>query len=249
MRLSLRTLLLGLTGLAIVAVDAGRAGRWTFNERIRRREARLAAQTQRLTAAGAPLLLNALIVGDLATAEQTLRHINADVVWRRVVLYEPDGRRPMLDASPAGLPATDAPPWSAHACAFDPAEHRARIAADPVVYAVLAVTPSSHRLESEAVGGDPLPIIVTQPASCSGAPGAHERDPRPAGSARAARSAGSAARLGAGDLTARMPRDALRRDRADRRRRSTRWPTTSSSARPRSAREAERRPSARRGSR
>ena len=108
MRLRLRTLLLGLTGLAILAVTLGELV-VTLNERSQAAEARLAAETTRLMAAGTPLLLNALIVGDLATAEQTLRELNADVVWARVALYEPDGRRLMLDASPAGLPESDAP--------------------------------------------------------------------------------------------------------------------------------------------
>ena len=148
MRLRLRTLLLGLTGLAILAVTLGELV-VTLNERSQAAEARLAAETTRLMAAGTPLLLNALIVGDLATAEQTLRELNADVVWARVALYEPDGRRLMLDASPAGLPESDAPRILRFALRLQRAEHRARLASEPVVYAVLAVTPASHRLESE----------------------------------------------------------------------------------------------------
>ena len=148
MRLRLRTLLLGLTGLAIFTVTVGELA-LTLNERSRAAEARLVAETKRLMAAGAPLLLNALIVGDLATAEQTLRELNADPVWGRVLLYEPDGRRPMLDASPARLPKSEAPWIVRRVLRLDWAEHRTQIVSDPVVYAVLAVTPASHRLESE----------------------------------------------------------------------------------------------------
>ena len=73
---------------------------------------------------------NALIVGDLATAEQTLRELNADPVWGRVVLYEPDGRRPILDASPARLPKSEAPWLVRRILRLARAEHRTQIALD-----------------------------------------------------------------------------------------------------------------------
>ena len=202
MRLRLRTLLLGLTGLAILAVTLGELV-VTLNERSQAAEARLAAETTRLMAAGTPLLLNALIVGDLATAEQTLRELNADVVWARVALYEPDGRRLMLDASPAGLPESDAPRILRFALRLQRAEHRARLASEPVVYAVLAVTPASHRLESEVwteirsdivMQGILLVVLLVLMYVILG------RGLRPVRELAA-----SAARFGAGDLGARMP--------------------------------------------
>ena len=202
MRLRLRTLLLGLTGLAILAVTLGELV-VTLNERSQAAEARLAAETTRLMAAGTPLMLNALIVGDLATAEQTLRELNADVVWARVALYEPDGRRLMLDASPAGLPESDAPRILRFALRLQRAEHRARLASEPVVYAVLAVTPASHRLESEVwteirsdivMQGILLVVLLVLMYVILG------RGLRPVRELAA-----SAARFGAGDLGARMP--------------------------------------------
>ena len=53
----------------------------------------LLEQTERLATAAGPLLLDSLVVGDLARAEQTLRNLNADSVWSLVTLYEADGRR------------------------------------------------------------------------------------------------------------------------------------------------------------
>jgi signal transduction histidine kinase/ActR/RegA family two-component response regulator/HAMP domain-containing protein len=206
MRLRLRTLLLGLTGLAILGVTLGELA-LTFNERRRAAETRLLAETRRLMAAERPLLLNALVVGDLATAEQTLRQINADVVWRRVILYEPDGRRPMLDASPASLPDSNAPALLRRLLAFDPAEERTPIAADPVVYAVLAVTPASHRLESEVwaeIRADILMQAVLLAVVLLIISVIMGRALRPVHDL-----ADSAARFGAGDLTARMPRTRL----------------------------------------
>ena len=202
MRLRLRTLLLGLTSLAILAVTLGELG-LTLKERSRAAEARLVAETQRLMAAGAPLLLNALIVGDLATAEQTLRQLNAEVVWRRVVLYEPNGERLILDASPTHVPRSDAPELLRRIVRLERVEHRSRLASDPVPYAVLAVTPASHRLESEVwaevrsdiVMQGVLLIVLLVLMNVILARGL-----RPVHALAA-----SAARFGAGDLTARMP--------------------------------------------
>ena len=97
--------------------------------------------------AGAPLLLNALIVGDLASAEQTLANLNADRSGARAAL-----RARRTHAHPGRL----ARPAESRASRLGPALHaphvretRLPIAADPVVYAVLAVTPSSAPLEAE----------------------------------------------------------------------------------------------------
>ena len=111
---SLRGLLLSLTSIALVGMVATEAV-VELRQRAREAESQIQAQTRLLTSAGAPLLLNALVVGDLATAEQTLRSVNADGVWRLVRLYEPDGRRLIkvylpiaaqaLAAAEAGAPA------------------------------------------------------------------------------------------------------------------------------------------------
>src|SRR4029453_5808704 len=79
-RSSLRTLLLGLSSVAIVAVTlGGPAGEW--RERSTAARVRLGEQTERLATAAAPLLLDSLVVGDLARAEQTLRNLNGESVW------------------------------------------------------------------------------------------------------------------------------------------------------------------------
>jgi len=77
-------------------------GDLAVNVKMRTNAARsqLTENTQHLLSASQPLLLNALVVGDLASAEQTVRHLNAGRVWRRVRLYEPDGRTLIFDASP-----------------------------------------------------------------------------------------------------------------------------------------------------
>ena len=147
MILSLRTLLLGLTMLAILAVTLVEQV-LEFRQRLREGQEQTAAQTRLLTSAGAPLLVSSLVVGDLATVEQTLRNINRDFAWREVKLYEPDGRRLILDATPPFVLESSAPSWFRRLLGPPPGETRIELAADPVVYAVLAVTPSSRNLEN-----------------------------------------------------------------------------------------------------
>jgi hypothetical protein len=83
---SLRTLLLGLTSLAVVVVTFCDLA-ISVKMRTDTAEAHLTENTQRLLAASRPLLLNALVVGDLASAEQTILNLNAGRVWRLVRLY------------------------------------------------------------------------------------------------------------------------------------------------------------------
>src|SRR5512132_3426605 len=100
MTFSLRTLLVALTSVAIVSVTLGGLA-LNLRGRIEATEVRLVARSNDLSAAAAPLLLNALVVGDLATAEQILRNLNLDRAWDKVALYEGDGRTVILDVSPA----------------------------------------------------------------------------------------------------------------------------------------------------
>ena len=80
MKSSLRTLLLGFSSVAIVVVTlSGLAV--NLRDRSNAARVRLSEQTERLATAAGPLLLDSLVVGDLARAEQTLRNLNADSVW------------------------------------------------------------------------------------------------------------------------------------------------------------------------
>ena len=206
MKSSLRTLLLGVSSVAIVIVTlSGLAV--NLRDRSNAARVRLSEQTERLATAAAPLLLDSLVVGDLARAEQTLRNLNADSVWSLVTLYESDGSRLIFDASPQHLRRSEAPRWVKHLVPVTLEEHRVPITAPPVVYGVLAVTPSVQSLESElwaeirtmiAVTGVLLVTLVglTHVILLVGL--------RPV---RAL--AESAARLGSGDLTARMPETKL----------------------------------------
>src|SRR5436190_11136185 len=205
MTLRLRTILLGLTSVAIVVLELGQLT-LEVRTRVRTAEVRVADHTQRLAAAGTPLLLNSLVVGDLATAEQILHHLNADLLWRKVILYEPDGRQPIIDASPRGTPSSSAPRLL-RLLPIDLAESRLTIASGPRAYAVLAVTPSSRALEDELWAGIrstavttallvAVVLVLTNLILVYGLRPIYELGR-------------SAARLGAGDLSARMPETRL----------------------------------------
>ncbi|HKZ04213.1 MAG TPA: ATP-binding protein [Methylomirabilota bacterium] len=204
---SLRAMLLGFTGLAVLTVELSGLG-FELRERITAGEMRIAAQSQRLTSAVAPLLLNTLVVGDLATAEQTLRDINHDSVWREVRLMEPDGQRLIFDASPTPATTSHAPGWLRAVLRIDPSETRTRVATGTTQYAVLAVRPSAASLEGELWYEIRQRVLVS--ALLVGSLlvlmniifGRALRPVRELGA--------TAARLGAGDLSVRMPETRLR---------------------------------------
>jgi len=142
------------------------------------------------------------VVGDLARAEQMLRSLNGESVWSRVALYESDGRRLILDASPDNLKQSGAPRWVKHLVPVTLEEHRVAIAAPPVVYGVLAVTPSVQSLESDLWAEIRTMIAVTGVLLVTLLGLTHVILLVGLRPVRAL--AESAARLGSGDLTARM---------------------------------------------
>src|SRR5581483_85830 len=203
---SLRALLLGLSTVAIVTVTLGGLA-VNLRERSTATRMRLSEQTERLATAAAPLLLDSLVIGDLARAEQSLRNLNMDSVWSRVVLYESDGRRVIFDASPADVPRSEAPRWLKRLAPVTLPEHRIAIAAAPVVYGVLAVTPSVESLESELWAEVRTMIAVTGVLLVTLLGLTHVILLVGLRPVRAL--AESATRLGHGDLTARMPETTL----------------------------------------
>ncbi len=206
MKSSLRTLLLGISSVAIVVVTlSGLAV--NLRDRSTAAHVRLSEQTERLATAAAPLLLDSLVVGDLARAEQSLRNLNADSVWNLVTLYESDGTRIIFDASPANLRRSGAPRWVKHLVPVTLEEHRVSIEAPPVVYGVLAVTPSVQSLESELWSEIRTMIAVTGVLLVTLLGLTHVILLVGLRPVRAL--AESAARLGSGDLTARMPETKL----------------------------------------
>ena len=162
-------------------------------------EARATAQSQAMMHASAPVLLSALIVGDLAAAEQTLHSLNADGFWTDVRLYEADGKRVIIDVSP---PRAEANGWR-QLLPVTLTESRLAIAAAPVTYGILAVRPSSAGLQRElwaeigAMVGVTIALLVTLLVVITLILGTGLRPVQVLGE--------RAARFGGGDLSARMP--------------------------------------------
>jgi two-component system sensor histidine kinase/response regulator len=203
---SLRKLLLGLTSAAIVLVTlSGLVA--SLAVRLSAAEDRLATQTRARGSAGAPLLLNTLIIGDLANAEQILRSLNSDRLWRSVRLYEADGRTLILDASPEPPASSWAPGWLYASLGLLLPEVRVPIEAPPVVYGILGVALSTEDLEAEVrqeatvAGLVALALVVALLALINALLGWGLRPIRAL--------AESAARVGAGDLSARLPETRL----------------------------------------
>jgi PAS domain S-box-containing protein len=199
---SLRRLLLGLTSLVIAAVTLGGLG-LSVKMRIDAANVRLATQGRARSAAGVPVLLNALVVGDLASAEQTLRNLNSDHLWRRVRIYEADGTTVIVDASPVLAARHLTPQWLHRVLGLVTPESRTPIAAEPVVYGVLSVVLSSEDLEAElwretgTMLAVALALATTLIVVINGIVGWGLRPIRALGE--------SAARIGAGELWARLP--------------------------------------------
>ena len=203
---SLRTLLLGLTGLAVVLVTLGDLA---VSVKVRTDAAghHLTENTQRLLAASQPLLLNALVVGDLASAEQMIRNLNAGRVWRQVRLYEPDGRTLIFDAAPGKRTDRSAPEWFARFLVLDLSETRVEITAPPTVYGVLAVVPSAEEVERALWQETRTMLTLAGVLLATLIVGLHVIL---AYGLRPVQALGeSAARFGAGDLTVRMPETRL----------------------------------------
>jgi signal transduction histidine kinase len=149
MTLSLKRLVMGAVAVVSVAAIS------TFTivdvlDDIESSHERIAESTSRLATIGAPMVLNAMVVDDLATAEQTLRAMNADHSLLRVVLLAPDGGSVLLDASPARPPRATAPAWFRHLMALDFPEIRTPVMGGGVNYGVIAVEPAAHTIEDEA---------------------------------------------------------------------------------------------------
>ena len=203
---SLRSLVLGLTGLAIVVVMGGGLA-VDLRQRVAATEIRLAEDSQRIAGSTLPLLIDALVIGDLATTEQILRKVNRDGLWRRVQILDPAAPRPLIDASPPTERSSAAPEWFRRLLPVTLPAHREVIGVDPVVYGVLVVEASPAGVQDELwaqaretvlIGGILLATLLVVTG------GILTWALRPV---RAL--AERAARLGAGDLSVRMPETRL----------------------------------------
>jgi len=108
---------------------------------------RVSDDARRIATVGAPLVLGALIVDDLATAEQTLRAMNADRTIASLRLLAPDGAT-MLDLSDLQPPAV--PAWFRDLLRQELPEIRVPIVGGGVNYGEIAAVAATQAVEEDA---------------------------------------------------------------------------------------------------
>jgi signal transduction histidine kinase len=110
----------------------------------------ISESASRVATIGAPIVLNAMVVDDLATAEQTLRAMNADHSMARVLLLGPDESTVLVDATPSQSPRATAPSWFRRLMALKFDEVRAPVTGGGVTYGVIVLVPTTNGIEDEA---------------------------------------------------------------------------------------------------
>ncbi len=144
--LSLRTTMLGLIALAIMAV--GLPGLLIgVHQKQQHEHQRLISKSKLLADSVVPFLVNALVVGDLATAEQGLRGVNASGFFREIRLFEADGQRTMLDVSPREVSSNGVPGWFIKLLHMPDFRMDIPIVAGSVRYAVMRLQPDASVVE------------------------------------------------------------------------------------------------------
>jgi signal transduction histidine kinase len=111
---------------------------------------RISESASRVATIGAPIVLNAMVVDDLATAEQTLRAMNADHSMARILLLGPDESTVLIDASPSQAPRATAPAWFRRLMALNFDEVRAPVTGGGVTYGFIVLAPTTNGIEDEA---------------------------------------------------------------------------------------------------
>lgn len=205
-RLSLRGLKLGVITLATFSLTLPGLA-WLLDLRTAQEKVVYAKQTARLMQGAAPLLANALIVGDFATAEQTLAQLNRDGFFVHLKLLEADGRTLLMEAPRKTHAEETVPLWFDRLFGADLAPQQSSIQAGGQHYGVLFAQPDRVELTRDlwlefrylllgtCVLNGLLLLVVG---------GVLTRGFRPI-----QQLGKTAERLGAGDLGARMPPTAL----------------------------------------
>ena len=113
-------------------------------------EQRMGGQARALGSALVPTLQNHLVVGDLATAQQTLDGILDFGHFSRLALLDAGGNKGVIEGRPAvaGSPAA-APAWFSALLGFRPKPIEMPIYAGGIRYGVLLAEPSAQALESD----------------------------------------------------------------------------------------------------
>jgi PAS domain S-box-containing protein len=118
---------------------------------VRDAEQRMADQARSIGSALVPSLQNDLVVGDLATAQQTLDRVQSHAFFKRLDLLDAASAKVLLAGRQpeATLPENDVPGWFARLVDIRPPPLSIPIQAGGVQYGVLLVEPSPAMLERD----------------------------------------------------------------------------------------------------
>jgi PAS domain S-box-containing protein len=118
---------------------------------VRDAEQRMADQARSIGSALVPSLQNDLVVGDLATAQQTLDRVQSHAFFKRLDLLDAASAKVLLAGRQpeATLPENDVPDWFARLVDIRPSPLSIPIQAGGVQYGVLLVEPSPAMLERD----------------------------------------------------------------------------------------------------
>jgi PAS domain S-box-containing protein len=118
---------------------------------VRDAEQRMADQARSIGSALVPSLQNDLVVGDLATAQQTLDRVQSHAFFKRLDLLDAASAKVLLAGRQpeATLPENDVPDWFARLVDIRPPPLSIPIQAGGVQYGVLLVEPSPAMLERD----------------------------------------------------------------------------------------------------
>lgn len=125
-----------LLGLMVVIRDRTDAWRQQFQD-----------DTRSVALALLPLLRNSLVVGDLATVQETLDSIAHEGQFRQIALLKPSDRSVVLEARGAG--PNESPAWLKFLTGGKPVEIESRIAVGGVDYGILRLEAADSRFADE----------------------------------------------------------------------------------------------------
>ncbi|MEY3218907.1 MAG: hypothetical protein RIT27_264 [Pseudomonadota bacterium] len=146
---SLRQRILGLFLLSIIAI-ALIGVTLALRDLVRKARTEIQEQTRALTVAMLPMLNNTLVIGDLATVEQTFEGLVKDMRIQRLMLLDANDRRPLIDViEKRNTPHYFTPHWfqSLFNMKIPPYEHTIQIGG--VNYGIMLVEISTDPLAHE----------------------------------------------------------------------------------------------------
>jgi PAS domain S-box-containing protein len=148
MRTSLKSVVLGAVALVLTAMVSIFLVIDVLGDMEAARQ-RVAGDANRIATIGAPLVLGALVVDDLATAEQALKAMNVDETLAVLRLVGADGAK-LLDVAPAKPRKTATPDWFRALLAVEVPGIRVPIEGGGMVYGTIVAVPGTHAVEDDA---------------------------------------------------------------------------------------------------